>query len=247
MLWLAGFVAACTAGSHPSLPVAGGVDGLGVNIHFTDARPGELEMLAAGGFRWVRMDLVWAATERERGEYDFSAYERLLGSLERHGLRALLILDYSNRLYEPDRSVATEAGRKAFARWAAAAATRFQGRGVIWEIWNEPNIPGFWKPEPNLDDYTALALETVAAIREAAPGEAIVGPATSGIDLAFLEGCFRAGLLEGWDAVSVHPYRQSGPETAAADYARLRRLIDRHAPPGKSIPILSGEWGYSAV
>jgi hypothetical protein len=37
-------------------------DGLGVNIHFTDPKPGELELLAQGGFRWVRMDFVWGST-----------------------------------------------------------------------------------------------------------------------------------------------------------------------------------------
>jgi len=132
------------AGPHPSLPRAGRIDGLGVNIHFTDPRPGELDMLAAGGFRWVRMDFAWGRTERESGRYDFSAYERLLEALQPHGIRALFILDYSNPLYEKDRSVVTEPGRKAFARWAAAAAEHFQGRGILWEIWNEPNIPGLW-------------------------------------------------------------------------------------------------------
>ena len=28
--------------------------GLGVNIHFTDPEPGEIKMIAAAGFRWVR-------------------------------------------------------------------------------------------------------------------------------------------------------------------------------------------------
>ncbi|NOX56222.1 MAG: hypothetical protein GXP27_17620 [Planctomycetes bacterium] len=232
---------------HPALPPAGRIDGLGVNIHFTDPRPGEVEMLAAGGFRWIRMDFTWSRTEPEPGRYDFSPYVRLLKSLEPHGIRVLFILDYSNRLYEENNSVATERGRKAFARWAAAAAKRFKGRGILWEIWNEPNIPHFWKPKPNVDDYAKLALAAARAIREAAPGEAIVGPATSRIDLQFLEGCFQRGLLQHWDAVSVHPYRQSAPETVAAEYYKLRRLISRYSPPGKSIPILSGEWGYSAV
>ncbi len=232
---------------HPALPQPGRLDGLGVNIHFTDPRPGEAEMLSAGGFRWVRMDFSWSATERRQGQYDFSAYERLLAALQPHGIRVLFILDYSNRLYEQNRSVVTEQGREAFARWAAAAAARFKGRGILWEIWNEPNIAGFWKPQPNVQDYTKLALATSRAIRQVAPNEAIVGPATSRIDLEFLEGCFQSGLLQWWDAVTVHPYRQSAPETAASEYRELRRLIAQYAPPGKTIPILSGEWGYSSV
>jgi len=237
---------ALAAPPHPSLPSAVVPDGLGVNIHFTDARPGELEMLAAAGFHWVRMDFSWGGTEKRRGEYDFSAYDRLLAALATKNLRALLILDYGNPLYETNSAVATEAGRRAFSSWAAAAAARFKGHGILWEIWNEPN-GSFWKPKANVEDYAALALAAAKAIHAAAPGEAVIGPATSGVDLPFVESCFKAGLLDGWDAVSVHPYRQSAPESSEADYQKLRGLITRYAPRGKTIPILSGEWGYSGT
>jgi polysaccharide biosynthesis protein PslG len=220
--------------------------GLGVNIHFTDPRPGEMEMIAQGGFRWVRMDLGWGTSEREKGKYDFSAHERLLASLEKHHIRAILILDYANRHYDQGLSPASDEGRKAFARWAAAAARHFRGRGVLWEMYNEPNIT-FWKPKPDVKQYVKLALEVGKALREAEPGEQYIGPATSEIDFPFLEACFRAGLLEYWSAVSVHPYRPQNPETVAGEYARLRQLISRYAPKGKKVPILSGEWGYSSA
>ncbi len=237
---------AMTAPPHTALPSAVVPDGFGVNIHFTDARPGELEMLAAAGFRWVRMDLIWSGTEKRAGEYDFSAYDRLLAALEVRKIRALFILDYGNALYEAESAVTTEAGRRAFSRWAGAAAFHFRGHGILWEIWNEPN-GGFWKPKANVDDYAALALAAAKAIHAAAPGEAVIGPATSGVDLKFIEGCCKAGLLDWWDAVSVHPYRQSVPESVAVDYQKVRGLIARYAPKGKSIPILSGEWGYSSA
>src|SRR5206468_6291427 len=62
--------------------------------------------------------------------------------------------------------------------------------------------------------------------------------------------CFKAGLLEYWDAVSVHPYGQEPPEGRAEQYRSLRLLIDKHKPLAKAdkpIPILSGEWGYSSI
>lgn len=240
------FVDASNAGSpHASLPSPRVPEGLGVNIHFTDAQPGELEMLSAAGFRWIRMDFHWAATEKAPGQYDFAAYDRLLASLEEHKLRALFILDYSNPLYEKDASVATDAGRQAYSKWAAAAAKHFQGHGILWEIWNEPNGV-FWKPKQDVGQYAALALAASKAIHAAAPGEAVIGPATSTIDFKFLEACFTAGVLEHWDAVSVHPYRPTAPETVVPEYERLRSLIDHYAPKGKNIPILSGEWGYSS-
>src|SRR4030095_10730234 len=108
--------------AHPSLPPPVIPECLGVNIHFTDPKPGEMEMLAAGGFKWVRMDFTWAATEREKGVYDFTAYDRLVAHLDKHKLRALFILDYGNKLYDPDSaSPHTDESRAAFARCAAAA------------------------------------------------------------------------------------------------------------------------------
>ena len=221
-------------------------DGFGVNIHFTDPRPGEMKMLAAAGFTWVRMDLNWGATEREPGHYDFSAYDGLQRALDEHHMRAMLILDYANRHYDQGLSPHSEEGRQAFARWAAAAVTHFKGRGVLWEMYNEPNID-FWKPKPDVTNYIALARAVGKAIRAAAPREQYCGPATSTIPLPFLEACFRGGLLEDWDAVTVHPYRQEAPEKVLPEYARLRELIDRYAPKGKRVPIISGEWGYSTA
>lgn len=114
--------------SAAELPGPAVPDGLGVNIHFTDPRPGEMAMLADAGFTIVRMDFSWGATEREKGQYDFAAYDRLMAALAPHKIRALFILDYSNRHYDNNQSPASDEGRKAFARWAAAAAD--PGRSV---------------------------------------------------------------------------------------------------------------------
>ena len=231
-----------------------------MNIHFTDPKPGEMEMLAAAGFKWVRMDFTWAATERTKGEYDFSAYDRLAAHLDKHKLRAVFILDYGNPLYDDGLAPHTEEARAAFAKWAAAAVTHFKGKGWLWELWNEPNIAQFWKPKPDVQQYIALARAACAAIRAAAPKEAIIGPACSTIDLPFLESCMKAGLLEDWCAVSVHPYRQTAPETVEEELRSVRLLIRRYQPKDKTpgdIPVISGldsltgiktgHWKYVAV
>ncbi len=227
----------------PSDPVAG----MGVNIHFTDAQPGELEMLTKAGFHWVRMDLTWSQTELKPGVYDFSAYDRLMASLEKFHLRALLILDYGNPLYDDGQSPHTEEGRAAFTRWAVAVVTHFKNRGVLWEIWNEPNVDWFWKPRENPEDYTKLALTVSAALKQAAPDEMIVGPALSGAKLDFIEVLARAGVLDDWSALTIHPYRKTGPETYGADYVKARKLIKKYAVPGHPVELLCGESGYSSV
>lgn len=254
--------AVCLITRAESLPPLVIPAGVGVNIHFTRGHEQDLDMIAAAGFKFIRMDFGWASIERRQGEYNWSAYDELTGALEKRGMRAIYILDYSNPLYEETvtsknpitgqehRDTASPQHPEsvaAFARWAAAAARHFRGRGIIWEIWNEPNI-SFWKPKPDVQQYNTLALATCRAIREAVPDALIVGPATSEIPTGFLEAFFQSGILEYLDAVSVHPYRNysKSPETALPEYTKLRALIERHAPPGKkNLPILSGEWGYA--
>lgn len=248
---------AVSAGGLPDLTLPAGV---GVNVHFTSGHGRDLDLIVAAGFKWVRQDFFWTQTEREKGRYDWREFDAFTAELEQHGLRAYYILDYSNPLYEEAGTSTNPLTGKiekpataspqhpesvaAFARWAGAAAEHFRGRGVIWEIWNEPNI-SFWKPKPDAAQYTALALAASQAIRAADPQACVVAPASSGFPWEFLDTVLASGVLEYVDAVSVHPYRGNSPETAAQDFARLRELIQRRAPKGKTIPILSGEWGYA--
>jgi len=221
-------------------------ESLGVNIHFIDPKPGEVKMIADAGFRWVRMDFIWEVTEPERGRYDFSRYDRLLQQLDEFHLRALFILDYGNPLYTNGKSVRTPEARGAFARWAVAAAKHFSGRRIIWELFNEPNNQMFWPPQPDANEYNALAREVGREFHSTVPNEQLIGPAVDAKDLNFLGSYLDGRSHEWWSALSVHPYRQTNPETAAADYARLREMIGKASSDG-DLTIISSEWGYSSA
>jgi len=259
-----GATAVPSTGAVP-LPELTVPNGFGVNIHFR-GEPRDLDLISDAGFKFIRMDLTWAAVEREKGLYEFekSGYDALTKGCSKRGIRILYILDYSNRLYESDRSVRTEQGRRAFAAFAEAAARRYAGKGILWEIWNEPNIKQFWRPQPSVGDYCKLVEETAPQITKADPSGLVVAGATSTIPFNWLQQCFEKGLLKWIDVLSVHPYRPQAPETVIKDYVRLRELITRYAPIGdppstlsskattedrvrehKKIPIISGEWGYS--
>jgi hypothetical protein len=245
------------------IPAAVIPQGVGVNIHFVRGRERDLDRIAAAGFKFIRMDFNWQEIERGPGQYTWEAYDELTANLKKRGLRAIYILDYCHPDYEPvvdsvhavgprtpEKHIASPRHPEsiaAFARWSAAAARHFHGQNVIWEIYNEPN-GDFWRPKPDAQEYTALALAAAKAIRQAEPSAVIIAPALAGFAWKFLDVFVASGVLDYLDAVSVHPYRagQHPPETAAADYQKLRELLDRYAPPGKSLPILSGEWGYSS-
>lgn len=268
------FISALLPGAHSSIisefaPAKGKFDApgqicSGVNIHFTSGHEKDLDMIAAAGFRFIRMDFVWHNIEVSRGIYNWKEYDELTANLNRRGLRAIYILDYSNPLYEGNveskdpitgevqRGIAAPRSREsvaAFSKWAAAAAEHFKGNNIVWEIWNEPNIT-FWKPAPDVNQYIALAKAACKAIRAVVPGSVIIGPATSQIPYPFIESFLASGILENIDAVSVHPYRDYAipPESVAADYAKLHDLIARYSPSAKKdIPVISSEWGYASA
>jgi hypothetical protein len=152
----------------------------------------------------------------------------------------------------PERHVASPRHPEsvaAFARWAATAAQHFRDRKVIWEIYNEPNGQ-FWRPKPDVTEYTAMALAAAKAIKEAEPNATVIAPALSAFDFKFLEPFLASGVLQYIDGVSVHPYRQPNkpPETAARGFKEIRDMINRYAPKSRQdkIAIISGEWGYTS-
>lgn len=222
---------------------------LGVNHHFTqnaarDAK--DIADTAAAGFRLIRYDLNWEQVERSRGVYDFSVYDRLVQQMLPKGIRPLFVLDYGNALYGDSRSVRTPEGRAAFARFAAAAAARYKGKNVIWEIWNEPNMNFFWPPAADAHEYMQLVIDAATAIRLADSTAYVIAPGVNRMDFGFLQQCLKLGLLRHINAVTVHPYRDSHPETALDELARLQNLLAEHEP-GLATPFVVGEWGYTTL
>ena len=128
-------------------------------------------------------------------------------------------------------------------------STRFYLTTPLHDSSGSPQEPNgsFWHPKANATAYCTLANAVGAALKASYPGEIYVGPTTSGFDIPFITTVFQCGTLKYFDAVSVHPYRGSNPETVLPDYATLRSLIEQYAPtPARqALPILSGEWGYT--
>jgi len=227
----------------------------GVNVHFIDENlPQNMAYLKKSGIGWIRQDLFWDMVERRAGEYDFSAFDRLVDAAQEARIRIMFILDYSNSLYDQGTSPISPEARAAFARFSATAAKRYADKEVVWEIYNEPNW-SFWKPEPNVDQYIALADEVTAAIRKAVPRALVVGPALSGpsrdffgfsASETFLAKVLKSKAAHDWSAITIHPYRKKDiPETVAPILQHIRQMMRENGLNPEKTPVLEGELGYS--
>ena len=225
--------------------------GLGFNVHIMGPDKDWDEIKAAGG-KFIRADFTWDGIERSKGVYDFSRHDQMLDSLDARGIRAILILDYNNRLYLP--ATVTDEGREAYAKWAAASVKHYKGRGVLWEIWNEPNV-GFWRGGTGglnstqfADQYVELVKKAVPAMRAADPDCYILGGSVSCLwrdSFRWIDEAFKQGLLKtGINALSVHPYGFSRPELCIDEgYGHLRDMMAAAGAP-KDFPVVNTESGY---
>ena len=241
----------------------GAPTGLGFNMHVMGTDQ-DWDAIKAAGATFIRKDFAWSASERSKGEYDFTAFDRLLHSLDAKGIRAIFILDYRNPNYPSPET--TEEGRVAYAKWAAGSVGHFKGRNVVWEIWNEPNV-GFWKGSGKMnsvqyaDDYVALVKKTVPAMRAADPDCYILGGSVSCLwrdSFRWMDEAFKQGLLQtGINALSVHPYGfpfpemcldprpQDSPADKDSGYSSLRERLARYQAP-QDLIVVNSEVGYPA-
>lgn len=150
----------------------------GINVHApAGTQLALLDEVADAGIGWIRIDLVWAAVETQRGVYDWRLYDALLAAAEQRGLQVLAILAYTPQ-WATDGPVLAGVPRDGedWRRFCTRAATRYRGRIRYWEVWNEPNLPKFWAG--TRQQYRDLILVPgAAALRAADPQARIVGPA----------------------------------------------------------------------
>lgn len=96
-----------------------------------------------------------------------------------------------------------------------------------WQVWNEPNAPGYFAPRPSPSAYAELLRISAAAIRRADPQATIVlagmfqtsGQRPAIFSWQFLRRLYTLGARANFDVVGVHPYYP--------DLAGVARQIER--------------------
>ena len=137
------------------------------------------------GVKWARVQSGWAKTEKIEGQYYFAWLDAIVDRLRERGVQPWLSVSYGNRLYTPQASpdgagyppVYTERERQGWAAYVKALARHYRGRIERFEIWNEPDCSGFFRPKPNAEHYAALVAATAPILRAEVPGAYIVAGA----------------------------------------------------------------------
>ncbi len=168
----------------------------------------DLKLLKMAGVKLVRDEVYWDVVERERGVYRFdTSMTNWVDALQSNGIESIVVLSYGNPLYFDTRAPVTEDGIKAYANYCKAVAAHFPNVKTF-EIWNEPNVGGFWNGKPNADEYSNMLKAASSAIREVRSDAKIVGGVVSDYRTAesFMKKMLDNDTYAYIDAISIHPY-----------------------------------------
>lgn len=177
-----------------------------------------LQRLSALGVAWLRMDFPWSEIQYAGpASYNVAAIDQVVAMASKYNIQVLGIIDYcppwangnQDQFYPPINPLD-------YATFASYLALRYGPRGVHhWEIWNEPNLGGyFWKPAADPAAYTKLLKLAYVAIKKADPNATVISgglsPASDGsptlTPMSFLSGIYQNGGKGYFDAVGDHPY-----------------------------------------
>lgn len=217
------------------------------------------------------------ADGRVHPEYNFTYLDRVFDSYTELGLRPFIELGFMpEKLASGSQTIFYWKGNttppKDYAAWCGLIKATLShlidryGRDEVvrWpvEVWNEPNLPGFWE-NADMDEYFRLFDESFAAVKEVDLRFRVGGPAVCGGSdekwiLAFLEHCREKKITP--DFITRHHYntefpkndghygyaKLTPPEAGYANLQTTRDIINRF-PEFKGLEIHITEFNTSYI
>jgi hypothetical protein len=193
---------------------------------------------ASLGVGIVRQPFEWDRVQRE----GWSPYDDYIARAATAGVSVLPILIRNPALGPPESNAAYAAFvAEAVRRYGPTGSFWRENRSVpflpvhAWQVWNEPNIPNWWRRRPSARKYVALLRAGAKAIRAADPGAEVVAAGLPNSKLGvpfltYLDQMYRAGARGWFDTLAIHPYAPSvGGVLSLAERARalMNRRHDR--------------------
>ena len=180
--------------------------------------------------------VTWGNLEPQRGVWNFELLDRYVDLAVTKKVKILLTLGQTPRwasVRPNDESPYGNSGWPAepadlqdWRNYIRTVATRYQGKIRYYEIWNEPDLKGFYTG--SVDKMVELAKEAYTILKQVDPTIFVLSPAgTNGTpDLQWQQDFFRRGGGKYADAIAQHFYPESPvPEDLGKFITRMKAIM----------------------
>lgn len=188
---------------------------IGIQIHGLSKE--KIQRLKECGISWIREDMDWQKTEKEKGKLSIAQEDELeILQLLSKNIQPLLILAYGNKFYDAGSYPVSPKAVDAFTRFAVFTAKHFKGKVHAYEVWNEWNWGCGMREKDGKGtskDYVALLKKTYPLLKKIDPTLLVLGGgmADSKDSISWLKKACDLGMLDYCDGLSIHPYCFADP------------------------------------
>jgi len=188
----------------------------------------ELRLIRDVGGSIVRTDFAWSSIQStSSASYVWGSMDAKVARAQAQGLTVLGIIGYAPQWasYSGCTVGANQACAPAdpnqYAAFAAAVVAHYP-QITYWELWNEPNLKGFWGPAPTSTDYVRILNAAYIAIKAVNPNAVIISaglaPASDVVGQKIAPTTFVTSMYANgatFDILGYHPYSYpSSPDNA---------------------------------
>ncbi len=180
--------------------------------HDADFRDKECAAIAALGATTVRFGISWRGMQKSPdAPLDFSKLDAIVAEAESHGLTILPILYWPPKWAQPVYEHLDE-----YAAFIEAVVEHYGERFPAIELWNEPNLKGFWGEEPDPAKYALVLKAGYEAAKGMRPSGRVSDPTrlkaafptvfsggTAGVPLDYIRKVYEAGGGPFFDALAI--------------------------------------------
>jgi hypothetical protein len=242
--------AAADAGEWDRM-VAAGAESVRVAVRWQDLQPyrsGAVPPVEAARFRDVRGVPT-----------DFSDLDTLISEAAAHRLEVLPVVQQPPTwaAMRPGDSASPPETPADVQRFLTTLVERYGPNGTLWserpwlpripvsawQIWNEPNLSGYWSEQPFARSYVRVLKAAARGVRRADPRATVLLAGFPNRSWAALRKVYAAGGRGHFDAVALHPYT-ARPANVLLLVRYARRVMRRNGD--RALPLWITEFTWTA-
>lgn len=212
-----------------------------------------------GALRLWDSQVSWRDLETSPGVFDFDYLDSLVATARAHDAKPMLVLGQTPHFYASHPSWAGAYGKgaatmpslAAWKRYVATVAARY-GSTVDYQVWNEPNVVGYWRGTPA---QMATLTRTARRVLDTwAPAATVLAPSFP-VRLAAQRdwisryyarktGGHKVASYVDVVSLNLYPPKSGGPETSMSLLREMRGIL---AARGVHKPIWNTEINYGLI